>query len=127
MCISIFYAQVLGLWLFLVALAILVNNQRFRKTLTETLSDHGLMSFSGTINLAVGLLIVVSHNIWVTDWPVVITLVGWVLILQGVMRLFWPESYAKFMKDLMAKNGYTIMNWIWLLVGLYLIWAGFAS
>ncbi len=122
-----FYAQVLGLWLFLLALAMMVHSQRLKKLFTETLSNPSLMHFSGMVALGIGLLIVVSHNIWVAAWPVVITLFGWVMILQGVMRIFWPESFAKFMRDLMAKNGYTILNWIWLVVGLYLIWAGFAS
>ena len=127
MCISIFYAQVIGLWLFLVALAMIVHQARFKKTLMETLTHPGLMNFTGFIALAIGLLIVVSHNIWVPAWPVIITIYGWILIFQGVMRIFWPESFAKMMKDLMAKSGYTVMSWVWLLVGLYLLWVGFMN
>jgi hypothetical protein len=122
-----FYAQVIGLWLFLVALATLVHHPRFRKTISETLSHPGLMTFSGLIALALGLLIVISHNIWVAAWPVLVTLVGWVLIFQGVMRLFWPDAFAKMMRDMMAGKGFAVMNWVWLLVGLYLIWQGFAA
>ena len=85
------------------------------------------MTFSGLVALALGLLIVISHNIWVPAWPVVVTLFGWILIFQGVMRVFWPEAFAKMMRDLLAKSGFTVMSWIWLVVGIYLIWAGFAS
>jgi hypothetical protein len=122
-----FYAQVIGLWLFLIALAMLVHHAHFKKTFAETLSHPGLMTFSGAVNLAVGLLIVISHNIWVSHWPVVITLFGWVLVFQGVMRIFWPDAFANMMRDMMAKNGYKIMTWVWLLVGLYLMWAGFVG
>lgn len=125
MCLSIFYAQVIGLWLFLIALAMLVHHVRFKKIVNESLTNPGLMTFSGLVNLALGLLIVISHNIWVRDWPIVVTLFGWVLIFQGVMRIFWPDAFGKMMKDLTAKQGYTIMCWVWLVVGLYLIWAGF--
>lgn len=127
MCISMFYAQVMGLWLFLVSLAMLVHHARFRKTVSETLAMPGMMTYTGLIALLLGLLVVVSHNIWVSAWPVVITLVGWVLVIQGIMRIYWPESFAKMMRDLMAGNGFTIMNWIWFLVGLYLMWCGFMS
>lgn len=127
MCISMFYAQVIGLWLFLVALAMIVHHNRFKKVVTETISNSSLVTFSGLIALGLGLLIVISHNIWVAAWPVVVTLYGWILIFQGVMRLFWPEAFAKMMKDMMAKSGYTVMSWVWLIVGIYLIWAGFAS
>lgn len=127
MCISMFYAQVIGLWLFLVALAMLVHHDRFKKTVGETLTHAGLMTFTGLIALGLGLLIVISHNIWVAAWPVVVTLFGWVLIFQGVMRLFWPESFSKMMRDMMAGSGYKVMTWVWILVGIYLIWAGFMS
>ncbi|PIS03413.1 MAG: hypothetical protein COT85_00075 [Chlamydiae bacterium CG10_big_fil_rev_8_21_14_0_10_42_34] len=127
MCISIFYAQVIGLWLFLLGLAMVVHHGRFKKTASETLNHPGLMTFSGLMALALGLLIVTSHNIWVPAWPVVVTLFGWILIFQGVMRLFWPEAFARMMKDLLAKSGFTTMSWVWLIVGVYLIWAGFAS
>ncbi len=127
MCISIFYAQVIGLWLFFMALAMIIHQPRLKKTMLETLNNPGLMTFSGLVVLAIGLLIVISHNIWVPAWPVVVTLFGWILIVQGLLRIFWPEVFAKFMKDALAKSGYTIMSWVWLLVGLYLIWAGFAS
>lgn len=127
MCISMFYAQVIGLWLFIIALAMLVHNQRFRKTVSETLSHPGLMTFTGLVALALGLLVVISHNIWVPAWPVVVTLFGWVLIFQGIMRIFWPDSFAKMMRDMMAGSGFTVMTWVWLIVGVYLIWAGFMS
>jgi hypothetical protein len=127
MCISVFYAQVIGLWLFIVALGMIVHQPRFKKTWADTLSNSAVMTFSGLLALAIGLLIVISHNIWVPAWPVVVTLYGWVLIFQGVMRLFFPDAFTKMARDMMAKSGYTVMSWVWLIVGVYLIWAGFAS
>jgi len=127
MCLSIFYAQVVGLWLFIIGLATVLHEQRFKKTMADTLASGSVMTFTGFIALAVGLLVVISHNIWVTSWPVVITIFGWLLLVQGVMRLFYPEVFAKRMKDMMAKNGFTVMAWVWLLVGLYLVWIGFAA
>lgn len=127
MCISLFYAQVIGLWLFLLALAMIVHQPRFKKTVLDTLGNSMFITFSGLIALGIGLVIVVSHNIWVASWPVVVTLYGWFLIFQGVMRIFWPEALIRMMKDLLAKSGFTIMSWVWLVVGAYLIWAGFAN
>lgn len=127
MWLSIFYAQVFGLYLFLVSLAMLVHQQRAKKTMGEFLNDHSLVSLSGALGLVIGLIIVVSHNIWVSTWPVVVTVVGWIVLVQALMRIFFPETFIKLMKELMAKTGYLLMTWIWLLVGIFLIWAGFAS
>ncbi len=127
MCVSVLYAQIIGLWLFLVALAMVLHQARFKKIVTETLSNMSLMTFSGLIALGLGLIVVVSHNIWVPQWPVIVTLFGWVLIIQGILRIFWPEAFAKMMRDMMAGSGYTVMSWVWLIVGLYLIYAGFVG
>lgn len=127
MCLSVFLAQVIGCYLFLVSLAMLVHQARFKKTMHDFLGNHSLVTLTGTMALVVGLLIVVSHNVWVGQWPVVITIVGWITLLQALMRIFFPEAYIKMMKDMMAKTGYLLMSWVWLLVGIYLIWAGFSS
>lgn len=127
MCINMFYAQVLGIWLFLIALAMLVHQERIKKILSEGLSHPPIVFLTGLIGLAAGLLIVISHNVWVSAWPVLITITGWVLLIQGVLRIFWPDVFTKWMKDMMAKKGFTLWSWVWLLVGLYLIWMGFSQ
>lgn len=127
MCISIFYAQVIGLWLFIAGLAMILNQARFKKTLLETVNDAGMMNYAGFTALGIGLLVAISHNIWVAGWPVVITILAWLAILQGIARLFFPDRFARMIKDLSAKNGFTYLSWFWLIVGLFLIWAGFAS
>lgn len=127
MCLSIFLAQVIGCYLFITSLAMLSQQQRFKKVALEFLGNHALVAISGWMSLIFGLLIVVSHNVWVGEWPVVITIVGWFILLQGLMRIFFPDNFVRMMKDMLAKTGYLLMSWVWLLVGVYLIWAGFSS
>ena len=49
----------------------------------------GLLMFIG------GLAIVRAHNLWVLNWTVLITLVGWFLILLGVFRMFAASAYLQ--------------------------------
>lgn len=126
MYLSIFLAQVIGCFVFLTSLATLVNQQRSKKLTTDLMGNPVLMLLAGTLSLIIGLLIVMSHNVWVSDWPVVVTLFGWFVLFQGLMRIFFAEAFIKLMKDLMAKSGYLLMCWVWLLVGIFLIWAGFS-
>ena len=127
MCLSIFCAQVIGLYLFLVSLATLVHQQRCRKTAAEFSTNHALVCLTGGLNLLFGLIIVVMHNIWVAQWPVLITIIGWLLVIQGVLKIFFPDTHARYSKNLLAKSGFTLLNWIFLIVGIYLVWMGFAS
>ena len=127
MCFSIFLAQVIGIYLFLVSLAMLMHQAYSKKVIHEFLAIPSLIALSGGLSLIIGLLLVVSHNIWVAKWPVLITIIGWIMLLQGCARIFIPDTFVKFMKDLTSKKGYLLMSWVWLLVGLYLMWMGFSA
>lgn len=127
MCLSTFLAFVIGSYLFLISLAMLVNQHRFNKIMTEFLADQPLLTFSGALGIIFGLLIVTSHNVWVADWVLLITLIGWFTLLQGILRVFFPHHFVKLAKELHSKVSYWLITWIWLLIGIYLIWAGFAT
>jgi hypothetical protein len=127
MSLSIFLAQVIGLYLFLVSLAMLVHHQRFKKTAMDLTGIPLMITLTGICMLLLGLLIVVDHNIWVPDWPVVVTIIGWILLLQGLMRLFVPDAFIRMSKDMQGKMVYTLGCWVRLFVGIYLIWAGFSQ
>jgi hypothetical protein len=79
------------------------------------------------MSVLLGLLILVSHNIWIAKWPVIITIIGWITLLQGIARLFTPGHFVKYCKELIENRGFLLLAWIWLLVGLYLVWAGFGQ
>ncbi len=126
-CISVFLAQLIGIYLFIVSLAMLVHQQRYKKVMTDFLANPALISLSGGLGVIIGLLIVLCHNIWISDWPVLVTLIGWFILLQGIARIFFTGRFIKAMKDIMTKSCYLIWCWVWLLLGLYLIWVGFGS
>ena len=127
MCLSIFLAQVIGLYLFIMGLVMLIYHHRFKKATADLNGSLPLVTLTGMVVLIFGLLIVIDHNVWVPDWPILITIIGWILILQGLVRLFVPDAFVRMAKDLQGKVIYTLMCWVRLLVGLYLIWAGFSQ
>ena len=109
------------------SLATLIHQHRFKKIMYDFLANPVLVSASGCFNLIVGLIILVPHHLWVAQWPVIVTLIGWIAVLMGLMRLFFPETFIKYSKDLLEKTGFLLLAWIWFLIGLYLVWAGFTQ
>ena len=105
----------------------LVHQQRCKKIAADFLAHPVLICMSSSMYLIIGLLIVIEHNVWMGAWPVVVTLIGWIILLKGLMRLFFPEAFVKIMKDMLARAPYLVNSWVRLLVGLYLIWAGFSQ
>jgi hypothetical protein len=56
------------------------------------LSNNPLMLMCmGVFTLLIGLAIVVSHSIY-KGWPILVTLMGYLVTLKGIMLLFFPES-----------------------------------
>ncbi|MCA9651249.1 MAG: hypothetical protein H6712_22805 [Myxococcales bacterium] len=47
---------------------------------------------NGTIVFVVGLGIVRVHNRWQRGWPLLVTLVGWLAVLGGLVRMMFPEA-----------------------------------
>lgn len=127
MCLSTYLALVVGFYLFIMSFAMIVHGDHFKKIAKQVSSDSALMMITGTLGVIFGLIIVMSHNIWTTEWPVLITLVGWIYLLQGVARIFIPEKFNKFVKDLFTSRTYSMFCWITLIVSIYLIYAGFTQ
>jgi hypothetical protein len=87
---SVYLAKLIGPWLVVVGVGVLLNANAYREMVVRLLHDPALMFISGAAALLIGLAIVLSHHVWVADWRVVITLIGWFSIVKGVMRLMFP-------------------------------------
>lgn len=79
-------------------LAGLIGPTLIAVTLSEAMNLHiwanniaPVTYLNGTLLFVAGLSIVRAHNRW-TGWPVMVTLVGWVGILGGLVRMFAPEA-----------------------------------
>lgn len=66
-------------------------------TLSEGVNLHSIANttpaviyLNGAILFVAGLAILRAHNRWTFSWPVLVTLVGWVLLVGGVLRMFAP-------------------------------------
>ncbi len=70
---------------------------------------------NGLVLLTCGLIVVRLHNIWVADWTVLITILGWLLVLMGLGRMFFPTN--KQLEKGLAAN---ILLLLLLLLGIFL-------
>jgi hypothetical protein len=50
-----------------------------------------LVYFSGVLFFVAGLSIVSTHNTWVRDWRLCLTGIGWLGMLLGIIRMFFPQ------------------------------------
>src|SRR5687767_2862235 len=50
-----------------------------------------------TFNFPIGLAIVLGHNVWVWDIPVLVTLVGWLTTAKSAVYLVIPRGHLRVM------------------------------
>lgn len=124
---SIFLAKVIGLYLLIAGLMLLIRRGAVGEVIDDITRSPALVAFAGSISLAIGLLLVVSHNHWSRDWTVVVTLLGWLALLQGIIRLFYPEGVVRWGKTLASTGATGVAGVIVFAIGGFLAYRGFSG
>lgn len=91
MNISRFLSKVMGVYFVIVSLALLLNMRVFAGYVGDLINDAPLMFVTGFFTLIIGIMLVVSHNIWKWDWRVIITIISWIILIKGASILFCPN------------------------------------
>ena len=64
-----------------------------------------------------GLSIVRVHNRWTGGWPVLVTLMGWLAILGGLIRMIAPVSAQRAAQN---SSGVFVLLFVLLAIGIFL-------
>jgi uncharacterized protein YjeT (DUF2065 family) len=125
---SLFLAKLIGPIFLIVGIGLLLNGDRYRAVVDEVMSSHTLLYIFGAIALTGGLAIVLTHNIWVWDWPVIITIVGWLMIVRGSLRIVIPQQVEDLARKMVAgwSNILLISGLLVITLGAFLCWKGYA-
>jgi hypothetical protein len=122
---SIFLAQAFGIYLVIMSLFLILEYKTLRPLVDEFASSPALILLSGFISLILGILLILSHNVWVMGWPVVITILSWLVFIQGIARLFFTHKLIPFIRFSNNRRFYLIVGIVTLLIGLFLLYHGF--
>lgn len=85
------------------------------------------MMIFGILNLMLGLAIAIAHPFFESSWVGLITLIGYLAIISGIIRIAFPNELRKFSDKILQVPGYWIAFGIYLVLGLILTYAGFAA
>ena len=92
---SILLARIIGPTFLIIGIGVLLNPAYYGTMIKNFVKDAELYYFSGALALVTGISILLFHNIWVADWRVVITLIGWMSLAKGVGRIMFPTKGVK--------------------------------
>ena len=122
---SIYLAKLMGPIYLVIAIGMLLNREHFRAVAKKFATSPALFYLSGALALVIGGLIVLLNNVW-SGWPVVITLVGWVAILKGIVRTVLPTQATSWVAKVTGNdNAMTAAGLVALALGAFLTAMGY--
>ncbi|HSW86083.1 MAG TPA: hypothetical protein VLG49_01130 [Rhabdochlamydiaceae bacterium] len=120
---AMWLSSIFGPFLAITGLWMLLYNENFMKVLNSIRNNPGSLYITSVINLLIGLAILSWYNDWSWEPSLLVTLLGWAMIVRSVLLLFIPQLIIKTM---MIDHGFTrMMGAIPLAWGILLCWLAF--
>lgn len=129
---SLFLAKVFGLYLIVMGLVAPLRRKDLMAMVEQLFENRPLIFILSFVGFVIGLLLVVSHNVWLAGWPVVVTILAWLVLLKALVYLLLPfETLERLIRRfglirrLNREPWFTVAGVISLLLGVFLAGKGF--
>jgi len=96
--------QIISVVYITIGIGIFINPGFYKKMFENFIENAAVMYLGGVMALVVGYLILAFHNTWIMDWPVIITIVGWLALIKGVLILIKPKIIITLSKAIVQKE-----------------------
>jgi hypothetical protein len=119
MDISVFLTKFWG-WYLLIFFFILSFNPKRIKQIFNDLKDEKFLIISSFVAILIGLLNILSHNVWEPNHKLIITLIGWMALFLGLALFTFPKQtvlWLEYINIKMVQVIYTLLFFI----GLFLL------
>lgn len=126
--LSNFLSRIIGKYFIIVSMAMLINRQHFIFCLNNLINNPTLIFVAGFFILILGLVMVMSHNVWLWNWRLIITIISWLTLIKGVSILIYPNAFDRIAQlFLQNTNVYYIMAGFYFMIGILLCYLGSKS
>ena len=119
--LSIKFAQLWGVFYVVFGALFLISGQLGRTI--EMTDNRAFVVGTGYTSFFLGLATIVWHNVWVFDWRVMITLLGWFTFIKGIQKIGFPNHIRE--QAQRFKRGQEYSGAFLLVLGCYLLWMSF--
>jgi len=125
---TIWISKFAGPLILVLGLHMALSPERVKPMVNQFLGDRPLVLVSGILAMVAGLAIVNTHNLWVLQWPVIITGLGWALLLGGALRILAPGMVEDVGAAMMARAYLTrLLGAVWALLGVFLSYKAYVG
>jgi uncharacterized protein YjeT (DUF2065 family) len=123
--VTIFLAKVFGFYLIAKSVAIFLHAKAFKKIINQFLKSRLMQVSVGAICVLVGIMYVLVHNDWSTLPLGMVSLVGWAILLKGLLFFWAPEEAEDLIKDFNEVEWLRVSSVVIYIIGAYLLGIGY--
>ena len=121
-----YLAEIWGISLVVISFALLIKDKHIKSLFAKIENDDSLFCW-GVISFLLGLAMVLAYNVWGQSWQVIITILGWLTLLKGLVLLFVPEYAKKYVKKMENQQWLPIALVVVVIIGLIITYFGFTA
>ena len=96
--------QIFSIVYITIGIGIFINPGFYKKLFEDFIENAAVMYLGGIMALTIGYLIVAFHNTWTKDLSVIITIVGCLAMIKGILILIRPNMIIALSKAMVQKE-----------------------
>lgn len=123
--LSIFISKIMAVIYISASLPGFFNRDYYRRLADDMYKNAALTYMMGFMAVIVGFLIVHYHNLWGRDWTVLITIIGWLSLIKGVLIIVFPKFIQRLSESFLTERTLKIYPYVTLSIGLLFGYFGF--
>jgi hypothetical protein len=123
--LSILIAKIASVVYLSAALGAVFSRDHYHRVLDDLFKNAALIYFMGFTAVILGFLMVNYHNTWVKDWTVLVTILGWLALVKGVLLIAFPGFVQSYSKPMFEGKGPRFFPYVAAFVGLVFGYFGF--
>ena len=101
---SVYLARLLGPVLALAGIGILISPSAYLAMAGGMINDGPVIYLATIMGLLGGLALLQAHNLWVADWRVIITVLGWLTVIESAVWLVFPREMRELWAPLLSET-----------------------
>jgi len=122
---SILIAKIIAVIYLSASLGGFFSRDYYRRLAEDMYKNATLTYMMGFITVILGFLIVHYHNLWGRDWTVLVTIIGWLALIKGILIIVFPKFMQRLSEPFLTERVLKIIPYVTLFLGLLFGYFGF--